>query len=88
MNGNKPKNESMGQHHLEGSIFDLILDINPKNEEKNSNLFNGVLTFFVNVFIDLTMLQHVSAKIIATSNIVWDLLGEYPYYILLSSENS
>ena len=35
MNGNKPKNESMGQHHLEGSIFDFILDINPKNEEKN-----------------------------------------------------
>ena len=62
MNGNKPKNDSTGKHNLDGSIFDLFLDINPKTREKNSHLFKVFLTFGVSVFMNLTMLQHLSLK--------------------------
>ena len=34
MNGNKLDNDSTGKDHLEGLIFDLILDINPETREK------------------------------------------------------
>ena len=62
MNGNKPKNDSIGKHNLEGSIFDLFLDINPETGEKYSHLFKVFLTFLVSVFMNLTMLQHLSSK--------------------------
>ena len=62
MNGNKLKNDSTGKHNLDGSIFDLFLDINPETREKNSHLFKVFLTFGVSVFMNITMLQHLSLK--------------------------